>query len=165
MQISHREIGLLKVKMKFAPLCPTLCDPMDYTVHGILQARILEWVAFPFSRGSSRPRDQTQVSLIAGGFFTSWATGKPKNTGKSTGEGIGYPEAQAFLCFPFGSAGKESAGDLGSVLGLGSSTGEGKGYLLQYSGRENSMVCSPCGHKESDATEQLSLSLSFGWGQ
>ena len=50
------------------------CNPMDYTVHGILQGRILEWVAFPFSRGSSKPRDQTQVSYIAGGFFTSWAT-------------------------------------------------------------------------------------------
>ena len=47
---------------------------MDYTVHGILQARILEWVAFPFSRGSSQPRDQIQVSHIAGRFFTSWAT-------------------------------------------------------------------------------------------
>ena len=44
--------------------------PMDYTVHGILQARILEWVAFHFSRGSSQPRDRTQVSHIAGGFFT-----------------------------------------------------------------------------------------------
>ena len=62
------------MKVKVAQLCPTLCDPMDYTVHGILQARILEWVAFPFSRGSSQPRDQTQVSCIAGGFFTSWAT-------------------------------------------------------------------------------------------
>ena len=48
-----------------------LCDPMDYTVSGILQARILEWVAFPFSRGSFQPRDQTQVSHIAAGFFTS----------------------------------------------------------------------------------------------
>ena len=47
---------------------------MDYTVHEILQARILEWVAFPFSRGSSQPRDWTQVSHIAVGFFTSWAT-------------------------------------------------------------------------------------------
>ena len=47
---------------------------MDYTVHGILQARILEWEAFPFSKGSSQSRDQTQVSHIAGGFFTSWAT-------------------------------------------------------------------------------------------
>ena len=53
---------------------PTLCEPMDYTVHGILQARILEWVAFRFSRGSSQPRDQTQVSRIAGGFFITWAT-------------------------------------------------------------------------------------------
>ena len=51
-----------------------LCDPIDYTVHAILRARIMEWVAFPFSRGSSQPRDQTQVSHIAGGFFTSWAT-------------------------------------------------------------------------------------------
>ena len=51
-----------------------LCDPMEYRVHGILQARILEWVAFPFSRGSSQTRDQNQVSCIAGGFFTSWAT-------------------------------------------------------------------------------------------
>ena len=64
----------MKVKAKVAQSCPTLCDPMDYTVHGILQARILEWVAFPFSRGSSQPRDQTQVSHIAGRFFTSWAT-------------------------------------------------------------------------------------------
>ena len=47
-----------------------------YVVHGILQVRIVEWVAFPFSRGSSQPRDQTQVSYIAGGFFTSWATGE-----------------------------------------------------------------------------------------
>ena len=54
--------------------CVWLCDPTDYTVHGILQARILEWVAFPFSRGFSQPRDRTQVSCIAGGFFTSWAT-------------------------------------------------------------------------------------------
>ena len=50
------------------------CDPMDYTVQGILQARILKWVAFSFSRGSSQPRDQTQVSHIAGRFFTSLAT-------------------------------------------------------------------------------------------
>ena len=47
---------------------------MDYTVHGILQARILEWVAFPFSRGSSQPRDQAWVSCTASGFFSNWAT-------------------------------------------------------------------------------------------
>ena len=45
-----------------------------YTVHGILQARILEWVTFPFSREFSQPRDRTQVSCTVGGFFTSWAT-------------------------------------------------------------------------------------------
>ena len=61
-------------KGKVLPSCPTLCDPMDYRIHGILQAGILEWVTFPFSRGSSQPRGQTQVSRIAGGFFTSQAT-------------------------------------------------------------------------------------------
>ena len=54
-----------KWKVKVAQLCLTLCDPMDYTVHGAFQARML-WVAFPFSRGSSQPRDQTHVSRIAG---------------------------------------------------------------------------------------------------
>ena len=51
-------------------------QPHGLIVHGILQARTLEWVAFLFSRGSSQPRDRTQVSHIAGGFFTSWATRK-----------------------------------------------------------------------------------------
>ena len=62
------------MKVQVAQSFPPLCDPTDYTVHGILQARILEWVAIPFSKGSSQPRDQTQVSLILGRFFTSWAT-------------------------------------------------------------------------------------------
>ena len=55
-----------KGKVKVTQSCLTLCNPMDYTVHGLLQVRILEWVAFPFSRGSSQSRGQTQVSLIAG---------------------------------------------------------------------------------------------------
>ena len=67
-------LGYDKVKLKVAQPCPTFWDPIYYTVHGILQARILEWVAIPFSMGSSQHRDQSQVSLIAGGFFTSWAT-------------------------------------------------------------------------------------------
>ena len=66
--------GLYKMKVKVARSCLTLCNPMDCTVHRILQARILEWVAIPFFRGSFQPRDQTQVFHIAGGFFTSWAT-------------------------------------------------------------------------------------------
>ena len=56
-------------EVKVTQLCLTLCDPMVYTVHGTLQAIILEWVAFPSSRGSSQPRDQTQVSCLAGRFF------------------------------------------------------------------------------------------------
>ena len=58
-------------RVKVVQSCLTLCDPMDYTVHGVLQAIILEWVAFSFSRGSSYPRDQTQVSRVAGRFFIS----------------------------------------------------------------------------------------------
>ena len=63
-----------------AQSCPTLCNPIDCrslprsSIHGILQARVLEWVAISFSRGSSRPRDRTQVYLIVGRRFTIWAT-------------------------------------------------------------------------------------------
>ena len=63
-------------EVKVDQSCPTLCDSMDYTIHGILQARILEWVAYPFSSRSSWPRNWTQVSHIAGRFFTSWANRK-----------------------------------------------------------------------------------------
>ena len=59
--------------MKVAQLCLTFCNPMDYTVHVTLQTRILEWVAFPCSRGPAQPGDQNQVSCLAGRFFTSWA--------------------------------------------------------------------------------------------
>jgi len=63
-------------KVKVAQSCPTLCDPLDYSLsgscaHRSLQARILEWVAVAFSRRRSQPRYQTQVSHIAGGFFTT----------------------------------------------------------------------------------------------
>ena len=56
---------------KVAQSCMALCDPMAYTGHGILQARTLEWVAFPFPRGSSQPKDRTHISCITGRFFTS----------------------------------------------------------------------------------------------
>ena len=64
---------------KLLQSCPTLCDPMKYSppdssAHGILQARVLGWVAISYSRRSSQPRDQTRVSCIAGGFITVWAT-------------------------------------------------------------------------------------------
>ena len=62
-----------------APSCiilsdPTNCNPSGFSVHGILLARILEWVAIPFPRGSFRPRYQTEVSCIADGLFTIWVT-------------------------------------------------------------------------------------------
>ena len=69
-----------KVKWKWScsvvsnSLRPVDCSPPSSSVHGILQARILEWVAISFSRGSSQPRDQTQVSCIAGRHFNLWAT-------------------------------------------------------------------------------------------
>ena len=78
--------GLTKSPTKLKRLTPSLskwklkslslCSPTDYTVHEILQARTLEWVAFPFSRESSQSRDWSQVSHIPGGFFTTWVTGE-----------------------------------------------------------------------------------------
>ena len=69
--------GLKRLKVKVAQLCPTLCHPMDYTVHGVLQARILEWITLPFSRGSSQPRDWTQVSHMQADSLPTEPRGKP----------------------------------------------------------------------------------------
>ena len=68
-----------------AQSCPTLCDPIDCSppgssVHGIFQARMLEWVAISFSRGTSQPRDRTWVSCIVGRRFTVWATREAPKT-------------------------------------------------------------------------------------
>ena len=113
---------MVKKESKVAQPCLTLCDPLDcslpgFSVHGIFQARVLECVAISFSRGSSRPRDWTQVSHIVGRCFTLWATRKALD-GKESG------------C---------NAGDLGLVLESGWSPGKGNGYLLQYSCLENPM--------------------------
>ena len=79
-----------------AQSCPTLCDPMDCSlpgssVHGIFQAIVLEWIAISFSRGSSQPRDRTQVSHIAGRCFTIWAIREAPNRYK------GPPKSQNYL--------------------------------------------------------------------
>ena len=74
--------------MKFAQSCPNIRDPTDYTVHGILQARILEWVAVPFYRGSSQPRGGTQVSCIAGGFYHLSHQGSPFYSGQQCREDL-----------------------------------------------------------------------------
>ena len=92
--ICHYHIRGFRSVVLAAQSCPALCDLMDWgpsgsSVHGILQARILEWVAMPFSRGSSRPSNWTQVSWIAGGFLTIWATGKPL--------GVFYPALNSLL--------------------------------------------------------------------
>ena len=81
-----------EAKALFVPIC---CDPMDCSlrgssVHGIFQARVLEWVAISFSRGSSRPRDQTQISRIAGRCFTIWTT-RGAHSHILYGEGNGNP--------------------------------------------------------------------------
>ena len=103
--------------------------PPGSCVHGIFQAIILEWVAISFSRRSSRLRDWTQVSNVAGRLFTIWAT----------------RDSRYLVGFPNGSVGKEStfnAGDTGdedSLPGLGISPGEGNGNPLQYSCLKNTM--------------------------
>ena len=76
---SHQQCTKVKVKVLVTQSCPTLCEPVNCSppgssVYGILQARILEWVAMPFSRRSSQPRDQTWVFCTASRFFTLWAT-------------------------------------------------------------------------------------------
>ena len=83
--LSNWTLGLVPYSLDFlhlfliTPWCPTLCNPMDFSpsgssIHGLLQGRILEWVAIPFSRGSIQPRDGTWVSRIAGRFFIVGAT-------------------------------------------------------------------------------------------
>ena len=71
----------LMVKVKVAQLCPPLCNLMDYTIHGLLQAEILEWVAFPFSRGSSQPRDWNRSPALQADSLPAELQRKPKNTG------------------------------------------------------------------------------------
>ena len=91
------------MKVKITWSCLTLCNPTDYIVHVILQARILEWVALPFSRGSSQPRDQTQVSHIVGGFFYQLShKGSPKTrewVAYSFSSGSSQPRNQIWVSY------------------------------------------------------------------
>ena len=107
------------------------CRQIFYQLSNKGSPRMLESLAYPFSSGSSRPRNRTGVSCIAGGFFTSWTTRETP--------------LWVSLSFPADSSvGEESAcnaGDQGSIPGSGRSSGEGIGYPLQYSGLENSMDC------------------------
>ena len=96
-----------EVNTLVAQFCLTLCDPMDCSlpdpsVHGILQARILEWVAMPSSRGSSLPRSQTWVSCIAGRFFT---TELPEKTPKSLYLSLNLKSSKPLPALPYLHAG------------------------------------------------------------
>ena len=106
-------------KVKVAQSCPTLCDPMDYTDPGTLQARILEWVAFPFSRRSSQPRDGTQVSRIAGRFFTSCQGSHKGSPGMTVG---GFkessPERLSSLASGIGTSSHLHLGDFSKSWGV-----------------------------------------------
>ena len=112
-------------------------EPASSSVHGIFQARILERVAIPFSKGSSRLRDQTQFSCIAGRFFTVWYIHICIGTKLSPRTLSSISALTGVLCdSPHSSVGEAStcnAGDPGSIPGLGRSAGEGIGYPLQYS--------------------------------
>ena len=110
--------GFSSVKVLVAQSCPTLCDPMNCSpsasyVHGILQARILEWVAMPFSRGSSWPRNQTRVSCISGRFFTVWATSEAFQLNDL--EQIFCP-LLAFVCLALSAVPRHKRGQQGSSV-------------------------------------------------
>ena len=127
--LSFREIPQLPFQLLFF---------IQEAVHGILQARILEWVAVPFSRGSSQPKDRTQVSHIAGRFSISWAIREAQirvpEQGPEPWAYVQFATAGLNSGFPGDSEVKASAcnaGDLGSILGLGRSPGEGNGNPLQ----------------------------------
>ena len=115
---------------------------MDCIVHGILQARILEWVAFPFSRGSSQPWDQTQVSCILGRFFTSSATREAvmdwSDLGAAAARRLPRWLRLKNLC-------ATSTGDVSLIPGSERSPREGNGNTLQYSCREITWTEGPRG--------------------
>ena len=176
-------VGVVLVLESCVTLCgPVDCSPPGSSVQGISQARILEWVAISFSRGSSWPGDRIHVSCMAGEFFTIEPLRKPiiwffsvcffwsvqlkvcqfclsfQRTNFwfhlfsllfslfliALFSGYLYYFLLLSLGFPCGSSGKESAcnaGDMGSIPGLGWSSGEGKGYPLQYFDLENPMGC------------------------
>ena len=98
--------GLMVTIMLVAQLCWTLCNPMDNSpsgssVRGILQVRILVWVAISFSRGSSQPTDRTWVFWTAGGVFTFWATREAQKLPNDTAAAIPWTTLWATRCFFF----------------------------------------------------------------
>ena len=164
-KIKYNGLILEKVKVLVAQSYPTLQDTMDCcpsgsSVHGIFQARILEWVAISFSRGSSQPRDQTQVSYTAGRLFTDWATRNPKEMATHSSILARKTHGQRSLegCSPCG--GKEW-----------DTTEETEQARPYYHGLQGCCMTQPLQHRKT-ASRLSSLwiccspsSLSASWGQ
>ena len=144
------KLMLPRREMKVAQLCPTFCDPMDCSppgssVHRILQARILAWVAIPFSRGSSQPRDWTQVSGIVGRLFTLWA---PKEAHAPA------PQCQRPGFDPW----------VGKIPWRRERQPTPVFFPGESHGLRSLAGYSPWGHKKSDTTERFSLRSLFSSG-
>ena len=130
------------MKVKVVQSCLTFFDPMDYR---IIHARILEWVAVPFSRESSQPRDQTQVSCVAGRFFTVWVTGEalvnqPAN--QNPGDSRTGSANRSLLLHPaLGKMQPQAGSTLGKSTHFHISLSQGGlDYLRRLEGRENSIL-------------------------
>ena len=131
-----------KSESEVAQWCLTLCDPMECSllpssVHGIFQARVLEWGAIAFCRGSSWPRDWTQVSRTVGRQFTLWAPGKSVDEEVEPKEMEGTNQVALVVKNPLANAG--DVRDAGLIPGSGRSPGGGPGNPFQYSCLENPM--------------------------
>ena len=158
-----------------AQLCLTLCDPMECSppgssVHGILQARILEWVAIPFCRGSSPLRNWIQVSHIAGRFFTPWATQEAQQIASFESESESL--SVLFDCLqphglysPWNSPGQNTGvGSLSPLQGLFPTQGSNPGLLhcrWIFTSWATRKVTFPWGHQQSDTTEHPLKRVNF----
>ena len=159
--------------MKVTQSCPTLCDPMDHTVQGILQARILEWVAIPISGVSSQPRDQTRCPALQADSLPVEPPGKPK----STGVGSLSLLQQIFPTQELNRGLLHFRWILYQLSYQGSPMWETWVWSLSWedSWRRDRLptqvfwpgeyhgLYSPCGRKESGTTEPERLSLLFAW--
>ena len=119
---------MVKVKVTHFYFHKVVSDSLQ--PHGILQARILQWVAVPFSRGSSQPRERTQVSHIAGGFFTSWATREAQISVGSIHKGD-FPGGSVVKNLPW------NAGDMGSIPSWGTKISHTEGQLSLWAKLES----------------------------
>ena len=143
-EISAQDLGsvLSLLKVKVAQSCPTLCDPMDFTVHGVLQARILEWVvAFPFSRGLPNPGIKPRSPALQADSLPAEPQGRLKNTGvgrlslPQVDHGAGHSSASSPLRVPGWSQGVAAFPSRGLTCREGLFPGSHRGQSLPRSCR------------------------------